>query len=364
MPKKECVRVVNMTILTRYNKNNKEEKTMNVIKYRVSLDLFDTLSQVTIKVKKCDSACQIHITLTEHGKIYNISEGCYATFNAKKSDGNFVYDYCTIEGNTIVYDFGASIDKDGVCQVSACEGIVDCEVTLYNANFEQLTSPRFTLFIDGTVYNGEEIVSSPNFDAFKKSVEHKMDKFGNVTETDELIEVDLVMQTADGQLIPTRFKLGYDAYIERSGLGDLIFHIGEKVFYINVGSKHEGIDFNSMPLRNVATHYDAQDDDVANVGYVNKMCVPERITTIFDVYWGLENNKEYIASNLVSNVEFGYSNGSDIICSLIFTTAAEGTINITFPTGTKFIGTKPTFGNGETWELNIKNGVIVGGKVV
>ena len=62
---------------------------MNVLKYRVSLDMFDVSSQTTIKAKKCDSACQIHITLTENGKIYKIKKGCYATFNAKKSDGNF-----------------------------------------------------------------------------------------------------------------------------------------------------------------------------------------------------------------------------------------------------------------------------------
>lgn len=140
---------------------------MNVLKYRVSLDMFDTLSQTTIKAKKGDSACQIHITLTEHGKVYHIGEGCYATFNAKKSDGNFIYDKCTIENNTIVYDFSSSIDEDGSCQVSACEGNVECEVTLYKANGEQLTSPRFILYIDGTVYNGEEIISSPETDVLK-----------------------------------------------------------------------------------------------------------------------------------------------------------------------------------------------------
>lgn len=140
---------------------------MNVINYRVSLDLFDTLSQITIKAKKGDSACKILINLTDHGKIYTINEGCYATFNAKKSDGNFIYDRCTIEGNTIVYAFASSIDENGVCQVSACEGISECEVTLYNANGEQLTSPRFNLFIDGTVYNGEEIASSSETDVLK-----------------------------------------------------------------------------------------------------------------------------------------------------------------------------------------------------
>ena len=148
---------------------------MNVLDYRVSLEMFDTLSQTTIKAKKGDSACKIHITLTEHGKIYKIGEGCYATFNAKKADGNFVFDTCTIENNTIVYDFLSSVDENGACQVSACEGIVDCEVTLYNADSKQLTSPRFTLFIDGTVYNGEEIVSSAELGAIEKLIEKYVD---------------------------------------------------------------------------------------------------------------------------------------------------------------------------------------------
>lgn len=148
---------------------------MNVLKYRVSLDMFDILSQTTIKAKKGDSACQIHITLTEHGKIYQIGEGCYATFIAKKSDGNFIYDNCTIKNNTIVYDFGTSVDENGICQVSAYEGSVECEVTLYKANSEQLTSPRFTLFIDGTVYNGEEIISTTKSNVLKELINKAKD---------------------------------------------------------------------------------------------------------------------------------------------------------------------------------------------
>lgn len=160
---------------------------MNVIKYRVSLDMFDVSSQKTIKAKKCDSACEIHITLTDHGKIYKINEGCYATFNAKKSDGNFIYDKCTIEGDTIVYDFSSSIDEDGVCQVSAVEGNVECEITLYNADGEQLTSPRFVLYIDSTVYNGEEIVSSLGGNIIKDLVEKEVSEIvGDIDITDHL----------------------------------------------------------------------------------------------------------------------------------------------------------------------------------
>lgn len=148
---------------------------MNDINYRVSLDMFDVQSQTTIKAKKGDSACKINITLTDHGKIYKISEGCGARLFAKKSDGNVIWDNCdcksecSIEGNVIVYNFATSIE-DGVCQISACEGNVECEITLYNADGEQLTSPRFTLYIDGTVYNGEEIISLPETDVLKQLI--------------------------------------------------------------------------------------------------------------------------------------------------------------------------------------------------
>jgi hypothetical protein len=143
---------------------------MDFVNYRVNLDMFDALSQTTIKAKKGDSACRINITLIKNGKIFQIGDGSSAKFSAKKSDGTPIHDNCTIEGDTIVYNFASSIDENGVCQVSACEGNVDCEVTLYNANGEQLTSPRFVLFIDGTVYNGEEIISSPESDVLKSLV--------------------------------------------------------------------------------------------------------------------------------------------------------------------------------------------------
>jgi hypothetical protein len=143
---------------------------MNAINYRVSLDMFDVSSQITIKAKKGDSACKIYITLAENGKIYKITDGCTATFSAKKADGNFVYHDCTIENNTIVYDFASSIDEEGACQISACEGNVECEVTLYKDN-EQLTSSRFTLVVDSTVYSGEDINSSESIKGVKEVID-------------------------------------------------------------------------------------------------------------------------------------------------------------------------------------------------
>lgn len=138
---------------------------MERIHYRISLDMFDTVSQKTIKAKRGDTACDVNITLTENGKVYQIADGCYATFSAKKPDGNFILnsETCYIKDNTIVYEFTE--------QTTVCEGIVDCEVILYGADGNQLTSPRFTLLVGGTVYNGEEIISSDETDALKETVE-------------------------------------------------------------------------------------------------------------------------------------------------------------------------------------------------
>lgn len=138
---------------------------MERLHYRISLDMFDTVSQKTLKAKRGDTACDVNITLTENGKVYKIADGCYATFSAKKPDGNFILnrETCYIKDNTIVYEFTE--------QTTICEGIVDCEVILYGADGNQLTSPRFSLLVGGTVYNGEEIISSTEADALKETVE-------------------------------------------------------------------------------------------------------------------------------------------------------------------------------------------------
>lgn len=134
---------------------------MNKIIYRITLDMFEVTTQTTIKAKKGDTACSIIMTLADKGKIYNITEGCYAVFSAKKPDGNYLFngETCYIKDNTIVYDF--------TDQTATCEGPLECEVILYKGE-NRLTSPRFILLVDDTVYNGEEIFSSPEADAFNK----------------------------------------------------------------------------------------------------------------------------------------------------------------------------------------------------
>ena len=125
---------------------------MNNSIHRISLDIHDTGSQVSISAKKRDTARSIYITLTEKGKPYRIAEGCHAVLTGVKADKNYLFNDCTIKDNVIVYDFTE--------QTVPVVGQVHCEIILYDANNERITSPRFDIVVVDTVYNDEEIVSS------------------------------------------------------------------------------------------------------------------------------------------------------------------------------------------------------------
>ncbi len=130
---------------------------MNSSIHRISLDIHDTASQVSISAKRGDTARGLHIMLQENSKPYHIAEGCSAVFTGEKPDGNYLFNDCTIKDNVIIYDF--------TDQTVPVIGIVKCEIVLYDANNERITSPRFDIVIEGTVYNDEEIVSSDEANA-------------------------------------------------------------------------------------------------------------------------------------------------------------------------------------------------------
>ena len=130
---------------------------------RISLDIQKASSGEAVNIKIGDTGRTIHISLVDGGVPYIISEDCYAVFTAKKPDGNVVYNDCTIENNTIIYEVTE--------QTVAVEGRVNCEIKLYGADDKLITSSKFTIIVHGTVYNeGDEIESSDEFSALTKMV--------------------------------------------------------------------------------------------------------------------------------------------------------------------------------------------------
>ena len=125
---------------------------MNYSDYRFTLDVQIHQAQVSVPVTFGDSARRLCIGLTDGRKPYVIAEGCRAVFNAKKPDGNVIKNDCIIERNVILYEFTE--------QTTNAEGIVNCDITLLDADGKVLSSPQFIIVVDKRVVRDEEIAVS------------------------------------------------------------------------------------------------------------------------------------------------------------------------------------------------------------
>ncbi len=112
----------------------------------------------------------------------------------------------------------------------------------------------------------------------------------------------------------------------------------------------------------------------ANVSYINtqlpnvknvKMALDELVTKLHTHATGtnitLADNTEYRLTD-VTTLNLSYPTG-DFECWMRLTFAASGNITVTLPADTEYLGATPNFKNGETWELSIKDGIVIAGKV-
>ena len=97
-------------------------------------------------------------------------------------------------------------------------------------------------------------------------------------------------------------------------------------------------------------------DKVDIAGRVRPTVVSETAPTTLT----LADNTEYYLTD-VDDLTITYPSGS-FDCWLRISTVATGEVTVSMPTS-QFVGALPTFAAGETWELSIRDGVIVAGKV-
>ncbi len=101
-----------------------------------------------------------------------------------------------------------------------------------------------------------------------------------------------------------------------------------------------------------------KDNVVAALGYTPK-AVSAQVSTGTKIT--LADNTEYRLAD-VTTLTLTYPTGN-FECWLKLSFVASGSITVTLPTGTKYIGNAPSFTNGEIWEMSIKDGVVIAQKV-
>ena len=135
---------------------------MNQSIYRISLDIHSVASQLSFSINRGDNMRSLIITLTENGKTYEITDDCYAIFTTVKPDGSHIANDCTIQNNTIIYDFTE--------QTTAVAGKLDCSVVVFNTKNERITSPRFTVIVYETTHQDINLDSESEYSILIKQV--------------------------------------------------------------------------------------------------------------------------------------------------------------------------------------------------
>lgn len=142
----------------------KRGERMNFSNYRLSLDIHETESGLSLRAKKGDTIRKLYVTLMDGGAPYRITPDCTAAFTARKSDDTVIFNEAAIENNAIVYELTP--------QTTAAAGQVRCEVRLYGGDGRLITSPRFFLDVDDTVFTeGDEVVSEDEYTILEDAIQ-------------------------------------------------------------------------------------------------------------------------------------------------------------------------------------------------
>lgn len=126
--------------------------------FRITLDVNEIQSQVSIPVKVGDTSRKIYISLTEDGIPFVIGEGDYAVLTGTSRSGLNIERTCTIEGGKIVIGFDDNI-------VSS-ERLLTCEIRLYNFETDGvLCSASFSIVVyDRVATFPEEEIEGAGYD--------------------------------------------------------------------------------------------------------------------------------------------------------------------------------------------------------
>ena len=125
---------------------------MHTSKFRFTLDLQTTQSQVSIPITLGDTGRTWYISFSDGSLPFALADGCLAKLEIKRPTGTFLEEFCPIEnGTTVKYAFSQNENT------AAVEGLHECAVILYNTEGEMIGSPRFTMIVIDRVISSDDL---------------------------------------------------------------------------------------------------------------------------------------------------------------------------------------------------------------
>lgn len=152
----------------------------------ITLDLLETGSPVIIKAKQNDRNTRyISAHLYVDGLAYPVPNGTEIAFRYKKPDGTAGF-YDTLPDNSpAITVSGNTVTVELVEQVLTVSGCVHCEINMYNATSEKLTTFTFEIAVEESVLTDAEIISSDYYNALTAEIAKALQAVTDATEQAE-----------------------------------------------------------------------------------------------------------------------------------------------------------------------------------
>lgn len=141
---------------------------MKYVERYFTLDITKESPQLSISVRKGDSAQRFHIAFSNGGESFSL-EGMHAVAFFKRSDGVSYYGDCIVSPSEVVITLGASL--------TGVAGRHTCDITLYNTrnstystNGECVTSPSFYIVSYAGVSSSPSVTGTAGFKSITTAV--------------------------------------------------------------------------------------------------------------------------------------------------------------------------------------------------
>lgn len=152
----------------------------------ITLDLLETCSPVIIKAKQNDRNTRyITAHLYVDGLAYPVPSGIEIAFRYKKPDGTAGFYDALPDNSPAITVSGNTVTVELVEQVLTVAGCVHCEINMYNATSEKLTTFTFEIAVEESVLTDAEIISSDYYNVLTSEIAKALQAVTDATEQAE-----------------------------------------------------------------------------------------------------------------------------------------------------------------------------------
>ena len=178
---------------------------MDRVVNKLSLDLTEARSEYVLRVFTCDAASRtVEATFRMGDKPYPLTGVTSAVFRAKKPSGAYIYNDCSIVGDTVTADITTAVTDTA--------GEVKCQIMLSSDSGALLSSPIFSIAVSSPVMSEKELEGTNEYSALLSALSEvraasaPLEPIVSGTLTEETTEIEIT-KDSDGNSLNLRDRI-------------------------------------------------------------------------------------------------------------------------------------------------------------